>query len=496
MRFSFSKKLKIIHAVAEVSPYSKVGGLGDVGYALPKAIARLGHESIIVTPYYGLVRKKGIKKEKLGYAESIKVGDKEFPISFYKHISIDGLPIYFVVNEELYGAHQAVYRAIDDESLRWIVFNLAVIELIKYIKFEADIIHAHEWHAGLIANYIKTIYKHEPIFQKSVTLFTIHNLYHQGTFFWQHVKKETYDKGTGAPPVDKKFRRYINYTKRAVLYSDIINTVSERYAKEITTPKFGAGLDQYLKRRKNRLFGIINGIDYEIVNPAYDKNVYVNYDVNSLEKKLKNKKHLQKEVGLSVQEKTPLLGVVNRLTEQKGFKLIIEALPTLLKMDLQIVIVGSGQKSFLKFFREVARKNSSKIGVYSPFTEKMASRVYAGSDIYLMPSRFEPCGLSQLISLRYGSIPIVHHVGGLQDTVTNYDPLENTGNGFVFTRYNKDELLVAIARATESYKYKEKWNKTVYRAMKQSFSWELPAKKYIELYLRALKIKNHQKNGS
>lgn len=496
MRFRlFNKKLKIAHIVSEVSPYSKVGGLGDVGAALPKAIRRLGHDVITVTPYYGSVRKMNLKKETIHCDQPVVIDGKEYPISFRKHISPDGVPIYFVVNEELFGSHQKVYDAIEDEALRWIFFALGSIKLLKLINFQADIIHAHDWLAGLVPNYLRTKYKHDEFFKHSAIVYTIHNNNAQGTPRLYKAPKNKVDKGTGWPPEQKGFRNYINFAKRAIVNAHVINTVSERYAKEILTPKFGAGLDPYLKRRKDRVFGIINGIDYEVVNPAYDKNVYVNYDVNTLDKKLENKKALQKEVGLTVQKNTPLLGVVNRLTEQKGFKLIMEAVPTLLKMDLQMVIVGSGQKSFIKFFREVARKHRSKVGVYSPFTEKMASRVYAGSDLYLMPSRWEPCGISQLISLRYGSIPIVHHVGGLQDTVTDFDPETDTGNGFVFTRYDKNDLLVAIARATESYKYKKSWRKLVYRAMKQSFSWDLPAKKYVELYLIALKIKNKENHG-
>lgn len=490
----FEKKLKIAHVVAEVSPYSKYGGLGDVGYALPKAIRRLGHDAIIITPYYGRVRKMNIPRENIDTSLKIEIDGTEYPVSYRKHISPDGVPIYFAVNEELFGSHQQIYNPIKDEALRWIFFDRAAIELLKVLDFKPDIIHCHDWHSALVPNYLKTKFKNDEFFSGSATVLTIHNLNIQGTSVMPRQGQKA-DKGVGWVPEQKGYRNYVNFMKRGVVNANVINTVSERYAKEILTPKFGAGLEQYLKRRKDRVFGIINGIDYEVVNPAYDKNVYVNYDFNSLDKKLKNKIQLQKEVGLTVRSRTPLIGVVNRLTEQKGFKLIMEATPTLLKMDLQIVIVGSGNKDYLKFFREVARKNRDKVGVYSPFTEQMASRVYAGSDIYLMPSRFEPCGISQLISSRYGSIPIVHEVGGLKDTITDFDPEQKSGNGFVFQRYHYEELLVAIARAIESFKYRDSWQKLVYSAMKQSFSWDLPAKKYTDLYGMALKIKAKD-NGS
>lgn len=485
----FSKKLKIVHAVAEVSPYSKVGGLGDVGYALPKAISRLGNEVIIATPYYGCVRNQNIPHERIEGNFKITCAATEYPVSFYKHISPDGVPVYFIVNEEFFGSHQAVYRVMEDEALRWIFFNRAVLELLKAINFQPDILHCHEWHAGLIPNYLKTICKNDEFFSQTATVFTIHNLVHQGTFYWQKVIEEHIDNGVGEPPEQKAFRRYINFTKRGILFSHTITTVSERYAEEILTPKFGAGLDPFLKRRQDRVFGVINGIDYEVVNPAFDPDVIVKYDVNSLPKKLKNKTELQKELNLKVVENVPLIGMVNRLSEQKGFELIINIMPTLLKANLQLAVVGSGNADYLKFFRETAKKNPERVSISSPFDQKTASRIYAGSDIYLMPSRYEPCGLSQLISLRYGSIPIVHAVGGLHDTIDDFDPSTDTGNGFVFENYEEGELLMAISRACESYKYKNNWNRLVYRAMKQSFSWELPAKKYTELYQIALNLK-------
>jgi starch synthase len=495
-RTTHSKKFKIAHVAAEISPYSKVGGLGDVVHALPKATARLGHEVIIISPYYGIVRKQNLPRENINPSISVNINGADYPVSFRKVISPDGLTIYFVVNEELYGSSVKVYQSSDnDEALRWIFLAKAAIELLKLINFQPDIIHTHDWHSSIITNYLRTYHSADNFFKQTATIYTIHNLNHQGTRKMYDEGEVKSDKGTGAPPEQKNFRNYINFAKRAIMNATVMNAVSERYAREILTSEFGVGLEQYLRRRKNRLFGIINGIDYEVVNPAFDKNLHTKYDLNSLDNKQKNKISLQKEVGLSSKPNTPLLGIVNRLTEQKGFKLIMEAMPTLLKMNLQIVVVGSGRKDYLKFFREIARKHRSKVGVYSPFSEQMASRVYAGSDMYLMPSRYEPCGISQLISLRYGSIPIVRAVGGLHDTVTEFDPQESTGNGFLFNTYNKDEFLVAIARATESYKYQDTWKKLIHRGMKQSFSWDLPAKKYIELYNIALRIKSKE-NGN
>lgn len=490
---SLKKILRVAHFTAEVSPYSKVGGLGDVGYALPKAIGRLGHDIIIITPLYGSVRAQHLNLERVPGETSVVIDGIEYPVRYFKFVSPDNFPIYFVDNEELFASHKDVYHVIDDEALRWIFFARAGLELFRLIQFAPDIIHLHDWTSALAANYLRAIYRTEPLFKDTAVLYTIHNLAYQGTRHVRNTDKNKLDKGSGAPPEEKSFRKYINFMKRGIVNAHAISTVSERYAKEITTPEFGAGLDPYLKRRIDRVFGIINGIDYEVINPAFDEDVYVRYDVNSLDKKQRNKVALQKEVGLTIKKTTPIIGIINRLTEQKGFKLIIEAMPTLLKMDLQIVVVGSGERDdYIKFFRDTARKHRSVVGIYSPFTQKMASRVYAGSNLYLMPSRYEPCGISQLVSLRYGSIPIVRSVGGLHDTVTDYDPATDTGNGFTFSSYTASELLVAIARATESFKYTDSWNKLVYRAMKQSFSWELPAKKYVQLYHIAIKLKQQE----
>lgn len=487
-----SKKLKIVHIIAEVSPYSKSGGLGDVGSALPKAISRLGHEVIVVTPYYGSVRNQNLKKEVLDFGQKIKIAGAEYPLSYRKFISPEGVTIYFVVNEELFGSHLGIYHVMEDEALRWIFYARASIELLKVINFQPAIIHTHDWMAGLVPNYLKSDYKNDAFFAETSIIFTVHNLEYQGAGKNRDtIDSKHKDKGTGSPPEQKNFRNYINFVKRGILFADVITTVSERYAQEILTPKFGAGLDPYLRRRKNRVFGIINGIDYEVINPAFDKHVIYQYDFKSLDKKNQNKLALQKKAGLAVSADIPLLGVVNRLTEQKGFDLIIKAMPCLIKMNLQIAIIGSGRRpDYKEFFRGLTKKFPQKIAFYCPFTQEVASQIYAASDIYLMPSRYEPCGLSQLISLRYGSIPVVHAVGGLHDTITDYNPANDSGNGFVFENYEKDELLVAIARACESFKYKEQWKKLVYRAMKQSFSWELPARKYLELYSITLKLNN------
>lgn len=492
------RTLKIAHVSAEISPYSKVGGLADVVRSLPRALCRLGHKVIVITPYYGFIRKKGWPMENLKEKVSLKFGSKVYKFGFKKIMCPDNYPVFFICQEELFGSRykesQHLYNY-PDNGLRFALFDLAAIELIKVLKFEPQIIHCHDWHSGLIPNYLKIKYKNDDKLKNIGTLFTIHNLGFQGPVDWWKVPPEKKDSGKGLPQEGLKKIHWVNFTKRAIFYADVINTVSVRYAQEILTPEFGCRLDNHLRGRKKNVYGIVNGVDYAIFNPKFDKNVYVNYDIDSLEKKVENKLILQKRFKLEVDPDIPLIGLANRLTEQKGFELIIELLDYLFKLDLQIAIIGSGGGKYRDFLQKAARKYPKKLLFFSPFKEEIARKIYAASDIYLLPSRFEPCGISQLISLRYGSVPIVHEVGGLIDTVSNYNPKTGRGNGFVFTSYTSRDLLFAIARALENYKRQGGWRKLVRRGMQESYSWILPGKKYATLYrkaIRSVKIRNQK----
>lgn len=485
-----TRLLRIAHVSSEISPYSQSGGLADVARSLPRALHRLGHEVIVITPYYGFIKKENWPIENLKEKLTLEFAGKVYKFGFKKVICPDNYPVFFICQRELFGSRSKKGHEMysyPDNGLRFLLFNLATLELIKILKFEPQVIHAHDWHAGLIPSYLQLKYHNDPQLKKMATLFTIHNLLFQGPEDWWKVPPEKIDQGQGLPVENIEKLRWLNFMKRGILYADVINTVSPRYAQEILTPKFGCNLDSYLRGRINNLFGIINGVDYAIFNPQFDQNIYMNYDADSLSKKVQNKIILQKKFGLEVNPETPLIGLANRLTEQKGFELIIEILDYLLKLDLQIAIVGSGGGIYRDFLRKAARKYPKKLLFFSPFKESIARKVYAASDFYLMPSRFEPSGISQLISLRYGSIPIVHAVGGLLDTVSNYNPQSGRGNGFVFHSYHSRDLLFAIARATENYKRPGAWRKLVRRAMKESYSWKLPAKKYAALYRKAMR---------
>jgi len=481
------RSLKIAFISSEVAPYSRTGGLADVSRDLPNKLTELKQEVIVITPFYSFIKKnKELKKEieevVLPEKIEIEINKKRHSCKFKKSIG-NNHACYFIKNDKLFN-HSKLYGYPNDGE-GFLFFNLAVFKLLESIHFTPDIIHCNDWQSALIPNYLKCQFHQDPFFENTATLLTIHNLTFQGPKNWWKIKKEKQNNGRDLPPT--KRINNLNFLKRGIRYADVINTVSERYAQEIVTPEFGQGLDKLLRQRKDDFYGIINGIDYKIVNPKFDKNIYVNYDWDRLDLKKKNKIELQKEIGLAIKPNTPLIGIVSRLTEQKGIDLIQEIIAHLLNLDLQLAIVGTGEKEYKDFFKKIAAKHPKKIAIITPFSEKMGSRVYAASDIFLMPSSFEPCGISPLISLRYGSIPVVHETGGLSETFTDFNPKTGKGNGFVFKRYWKEDLLIAIIRALENYKNPKLWNDLTWKAMKLSYSWELPAKKYLALYKRAVK---------
>lgn len=481
------RALRIAIVAAEVSPFSKAGGLADVAHALPKHVQKMGHDVAVVSPFYKFMHEQPWEKKVIGET-TVDLGRQSFPVRFYttQLSAASPVPVYFIDQAELFGNRSRIY-AYDDDAWRYAVFNRAVFALFEALGYGPDIIHCHDWQTGLIPNYLRSEFSSLPLFEKTATLFTIHNLLFQMQGMWYETPAAQRDRGRGAPPVDPRLLRRTNFTLRGIKNADAINTVSERYAKEILTKKFGEGLDGVLRRRKERVFGIINGIDYTIFNPSFDPHLSIHYDWNSLDKKVKNRLRLQSDFGLPQATDTPLIGMAHRLTEQKGFNLVMDILPILMRLGVQLIVVGHGEESYLRFFRQMVKRYPQNVAVHLEFSEAVASRIYAGTDMFLMPSRYEPCGVSQLISLRYGSIPIVHHTGGLADTITDFDPRTGRGVGFVFHTYTGTDLIVALTRAIETFKYPKVWEHLTWQAMQKSFSWELPAQKYVELYKKATK---------
>jgi len=483
------KKLKIVQIAAEVAPFSKTGGLGDVSRSLPKALKRLGHRVIIITPLYGrLIDKQKNKLELIFPHVSLRLnGEEKIKVNYWRGYLMQGLPVYFVEYKKFFSRHKRIYGS-QHENARFLVFNIAALKLLSLLKFSADIIHCHDWQAGLIPYYLKTDFRYSKTLKKAKTVFTIHNLIFQLGHNWWEVPAARKDYGQGKIPhlADPKLED-INFAKRAILSADLINTVSEQYREEIMTKKFGQDLQRILRNRADRLFGIINGIDYNTYNPAKDKTLYKRYSPAKPAAKEANKIYLQKKLGLEADEATPILCTTSRVTFQKGFALILKIMPALLKLDLQLVFMGDGSREYIKPIKVWAKKFPRRV-VWLPFQPAEETLLYAGCDFFLLPSVHEPCGLNQLIAMRYGCIPIVREIGGLYDTVEDFDPASGRGTGFTFKSEDEALFYATIVRALENYRHKNVWRGLVRRALKKSNSWEIPAKKYLELYRRVLKI--------
>jgi len=492
-----SNKIKIVSIASEVAPFSKTGGLADVTRSLPKAIKRLGHEVICITPLYGQVIDKKKHQLKLIY-DNVKIylnSREAVRINYWQGYLMKGLPIYFIENKKYFSQRKTLYGS-THENARFLIFDVAALKLLSLMKFEADIVHCHDWHTGLIPFYLKTDFRYSKTLRKAKTIFTIHNLVFQlGADWWDvPLKKKDYGRKR-IPHLDKIDIEYINFAKRAILSADMITTVSEQYREEIMTKKFGQDLNRILKNREDRLFGIVNGIDFRDYNPDLDPGLFKNYNHRKIHRKKLNKEYLQKKFKLPVNTKIPLFCTTSRVTFQKGFELILKILDYLLRMDLQIIIIGAGDKKIISQLQKFEKKYPKKLSVIPSHkkNQKYETLVYAASDFFLLPSHHEPCGINQLIAMRYGCVPIVRKVGGLYDTVKNFDPITKTGTGFSFNRFNTYSLYGAIVRAIETRKYEKAWRDVMVRAMQESNSWEIPAKKYITLYRKAIREGKNRK---
>jgi len=479
--------LKILLVSPEVVPFAKTGGLADVAGALPKALARLGHDVRVFLPYYRMVREQGFKPELVYRGLLVPISSRQEPADIYE-TSIDGrVPVYLLGQDkyydrpELYRTPQGDYA---DNAERFIYFSRAALEMLKAVGFQPDVIHCNDWQTGLIPVYLKSLYREDGFFGRTGTLFTIHNIAYQGSFW--HLDMHLTGLGWEYFVPDWiEFYGRINLLKAGILHADVVSTVSKKYSQEIQTPEYGHGLEGVLQARSNDLYGIVNGVDYSVFDPSQDKYIPCRYDAEHLEGKWENKRALQEEYGLPVADK-PLIGIISRLDTQKGFDLVAEVIDEIMQLDLQLVLLGTGMEEFHTMFLNIAQKYPDKAGVKIAYDAKLAQLIYAGSDMFLMPSRYEPCGLGQLISLRYGTIPIVRATGGLVDTIQDYDPKTGEGNGFVFYEYQSSKLVETIRRALEVYQRREEWKVLMRRGMKLDFSWEQSAREYVKLYQLAV----------
>jgi starch synthase len=491
----FKKPLKVLFVSAEVHPYATVGGLGMVIFSLSRALKKMGIDCRIFMPKYGSIDEKKYKTEMVFEGLKVPTDDtaeeKKFLIcNVKKHLPAEpDVPVYFLENMEYYEKRSNVYGYSDD-PIRFLLLSRGVLEFLRQSNWVPDVINCSDWHTGSLPNYLKTVYSQDPVLSKIKTLFSIHNLAHQAVFDHRFVSQIDFDDGKSpiAPFFSEKLSKQ-NFMRRGIIYSDLINTVSETYAQEIMTPEYGEKLDDLLKEVRTKVFGILNGLDYEQMDPATDKLIPFNFSISNLSERTKNKTHLQKEFNLECSKEIPILGMVTRLDEQKGIDLLFPILEILVtEFSCQFVIVGGGEAKYRSFFEEMNKKFPKKIGCHLMSDFNLSRHVFAGCDIFLIPSRFEPCGVTQMEAMRYGAIPVVRKTGGLADTVQDFDPRKNTGNGFVFEKFSSHALFGAIVRALETFKYKKIWQELMKRAMRADFSWEASAKKYLELYKKAINL--------
>ena len=465
--------MKIAFAAAEAAPYAKVGGLADVAGSLPQALAALGHEVTLYLPLHGTIDRAKFNVPSRGPARAVPFGAKSARTA-YPAITRDGVRVVFVDNARLL-ARDRVYGANDDNA-RYAFFCRAVFEDLRATR--PDVVHAHDWHAALLVPLVARGLK------RSATVFTIHNLAYQGRTSAEVLKLI----GLPRARLDIEDPNECNPMARAIASADMVSTVSQRYAEEILTPAFGERLEGLLRSRRRRLAGIVNGIDVVAFDPATDPNIAARYAASDTSGKAKDKAALQREGGLTVDAAAPLYGVVGRLVEQKGIDLLTAGAPRLLDDGGQLVVLGTGDPAYEAKWKALAARSAGKLWLTLGFDAALAQRIYAGADLFLMPSRFEPCGLGQLISFRYGTIPVVHAVGGLAETVRDIDADGASGNGFSFDRYDPAAFADAIGRSMKRFRLPA-WRDLVTRVMREDHSWGASAKRYVELYAKAARFR-------
>jgi starch synthase len=468
--------MKILFVASEVFPLAKVGGLADVTSSLAIALQESGHELCLILPKYGSIKVPVEDVQEKNVAFSFVGRHQQVALKMTR--LKNRIPVYLVENDDYFGTDE-IYT--QDELTRFLFFSQSIPAIISQLDLCPDIIHCHDWHTALVPLWLKKARMVLPC------IFTIHNLAHQGYFNNQFfldsglssVWQEYTPPGAPRPP--------LNFISQGILLADILTTVSPTYASEILTPQYGMGLEQLLNHRSNELYGIVNGIDYDEYNPATDSYLERNYDSSTLERRIENKLALQKRSGFPQNVDIPLIGMVSRLEEQKGIDLLLQAIdPFITETRAQLVVLGRGREHYHKLLAEVALKHPERISVFVASDERLARLIYGGCDIFLMPSRFEPCGLGQMIAMHYGAVPVVRHTGGLADTVK--DITVTNGNGFVLENYAAIEMLNAIKRAEESFYHQDEWKNLMRRNMKLNFSWKASAKKYQDIYLRAQNI--------
>jgi starch synthase len=483
-------RLRILLVTSEASPFAKTGGLGDVAGALPRALHALGHDVRILMPRHRGVEQHAAEIRTIVPRLAVPLGDRIVEGALQETETAAGVPVYFLAQDQ-YFDREGLYGTADgdywDNCERFVFFCRGALESLIELSelWRPQIIHVNDWQTALIPVYLRTLYRDHPVLGSLATLLTIHNLAYQGVF-WHYDMPMT---GLGwdlFTPAGLEFYGKVNFLKGGLVFSDLLSTVSRTYAAEIRTPELGNGLDGVLEERAAALHGVINGIDYEQWNPAKDAALARPYSADEPEGKTACREVLRRELGLE-DAPGPIVAMVTRLAGQKGIDLALEGLPAILDAGCQIALLGSGEAHLEAAWMQAAARYPGRVAVRLGYDTALASRIYGGADCFLMPSRYEPCGLGQLIALRYGAVPIVRKTGGLADTVTEFDAARRSGTGFLFEAFEADAMLEAIRRAVTAFRRPELWSALVRNGMTEDFSWDASAREYALLYKKALR---------
>ncbi len=482
------EKLKIAFVTPEATPFAKTGGLADVSGALPNELKKLGHDVRVFMPGYSTALGSADKLKETGISWDIEIDDWLYNVNLKIHRNYKTAPTYFVGNDFLYDRKELYVDPLTgsdyvDNAERFVLFSRAVIESFRALKWMPDIIHANDWQSAPVISLLKTLYAEDSELASIKTLFTIHNIAYQGIFDMKKTKLLEIEKKHFAPLGAFEYWGKLNFMKSGIFFADKISTVSPSYAEEVRSgEEYGMGLQGLLEDRQEDLVGIINGVDYKSWSPQKDKLIPHKYIIQNLSGKKQNKLELLNQAGLPIRIEQPLIGMISRLDNQKGFDIIKEMFDEMMSLDLQFILLGTGDAKYHEYFEAKALEYPDKFKPFLAFDNKLAHLIEAGSDLFLMPSKYEPCGLNQLYSLKYGTAPIVRKTGGLADTIEDWDETTLTGTGFVFEKYDSGELLGAVKRALTLFSKKRTWFKIVKQGMKKDFSWKKSANEYIKLY--------------
>jgi len=489
--------MKILFASSEAVPFAKTGGLADVSGSLPRVLAEMGHEVFLILPKYRSIDEKRFPLTKTGITLKVPIALRVETAEVYSCESVPRFHSLFLRKDayydrdQLYGTPSGDF---EDNAERFTFFSRALLEAALALDINPDIIHCNDWQTGLAPVYLKTLYRNSSSLKPAASVFTVHNIGYQG-LFWHYDLQLTNLGWELFTPQALEFYGKINFLKAGMVFADAVTTVSRKCMEEIQTPEFGAGLDGVLRDRKEDLYGILNGVDYDEWSPAKDPFIREQYGPADLKGKRACKADLQREFGLELRPEIPLIGMISRLDEQKGFDLIEAIMEKLMELGPQCVLLGTGKEKYHLLLESLQKKYPQQLGVKIAFNNVLAHKIEAGADMFLMPSRYEPCGLNQIYSLKYGTVPIVRATGGLDDTIADFNPLSAAGNGFKFRDYTASCLLEAIQRALQAYRDRPLWENLMVRGMLADFSWERSASEYLKVYQETLEKKKSRTAG-